>query len=401
MTEVSHFWTTNDVGDGPSAGYGQSALFNVFRALFAKASNAGGVSPEFLNELAVSGASSPVAVATGAAVVYGIPYINDAPVNVAIPTPTTATRIDRVVLRASWAAQTVRVTRVAGTEGGAAPSLTQSAGTTWDIPLAQVSITTGGVITVTDERQWLDVTGDGVVTTTKLANDAVTNAKSADMAQATIKGRAAAAGTGDPTDLSAAQVRAILNVADGANAYVHPNHSGDVTSSGDGATTIANSAVTTAKINDGAVTESKLGTGAVTEAKIGAGAVTASKIATGAVPRMMVIPLGSEERQSTGTSFSTAGSFYGAYFDADKLPTNATVKLVAFIASTDGAKAAEARVNSITQSVASGISDSTPSVSGDFRAQLSSGLTHYLVESRISASGATAVLRSAHLLVEW
>jgi hypothetical protein len=35
-------------------------------------------------------------------------------------------------------------------------------------------------------------------------------------------------------------VRTLINVADGANAYVHPNHSGDVTSVADGAQTIAN-----------------------------------------------------------------------------------------------------------------------------------------------------------------
>lgn len=37
-------------------------------------------------------------------------------------------------------------------------------------------------------------------------------------------------------------------IATGANAYVHPNHTGDVTSAGDGATTIANDAVTNAKL---------------------------------------------------------------------------------------------------------------------------------------------------------
>lgn len=41
-------------------------------------------------------------------------------------------------------------------------------------------------------------------------NDSVTNAILANMAQATIKGRASGAGTGDPTDLSATQVRTIL-----------------------------------------------------------------------------------------------------------------------------------------------------------------------------------------------
>ena len=47
--------------------------------------------------------------------------------------------------------------------------------------------------------------------------------------------------------LTAPEVRTLINVADGANAYVHPNHSGDVTSAGDGAQTIAAGAVTLAK----------------------------------------------------------------------------------------------------------------------------------------------------------
>lgn len=46
-----------------------------------------------------------------------------------------------------------------------------------------------------------------------IANDAVSNAKLANQAQATIKGRAAATGTGDPIDMSADQVVGILNTA--------------------------------------------------------------------------------------------------------------------------------------------------------------------------------------------
>lgn len=59
-----------------------------------------------------------------------------------------------------------------------------------------------------------DVTsvGDGATT---IANDAVTNAKLANMAVNTIKGRITAS-TGDPEDLTATQVRTIINVADGA-----------------------------------------------------------------------------------------------------------------------------------------------------------------------------------------
>jgi hypothetical protein len=48
------------------------------------------------------------------------------------------------------------------------------------------------------------------------------------------------------------QALTILNVEDGANAYSHPNHTGDVTSVGDGAQTIANDAVTDAKLRNSA-----------------------------------------------------------------------------------------------------------------------------------------------------
>jgi hypothetical protein len=98
---------------------------------------------------------------------------------------------------------------------------------------------------------------NNAVTTAKINNDAVDNTKLSNMATQTIKGRNTA-GTGDPEDLTPAQVRTMLNVADGANNYVHPNHTGDVTSSGDGATTITNNAVITAKINNAAVTNPKL-----------------------------------------------------------------------------------------------------------------------------------------------
>lgn len=56
-----------------------------------------------------------------------------------------------------------------------------------------------------------DVTASAGNNATTIANDAVTNAKAANMAQSTIKGRAAGAGTGDPTDLTATQATAILD----------------------------------------------------------------------------------------------------------------------------------------------------------------------------------------------
>lgn len=57
-------------------------------------------------------------------------------------------------------------------------------------------------------------TGDGA---TVIASNVVDNAKLSDIAQNTIKGRVSA-GSGDPEDLTATQVRTLLNVEDGAAA---------------------------------------------------------------------------------------------------------------------------------------------------------------------------------------
>jgi hypothetical protein len=50
-----------------------------------------------------------------------------------------------------------------------------------------------------------------LVSGSTVPDDSITNAKLANMAQSTIKGRAAGAGTGDPVDLTATQATAILN----------------------------------------------------------------------------------------------------------------------------------------------------------------------------------------------
>lgn len=54
--------------------------------------------------------------------------------------------------------------------------------------------------------------------TAEVINGTITNAKLADMAADTIKGRANGAGTGAPQDLTATQVRTIINVENGATA---------------------------------------------------------------------------------------------------------------------------------------------------------------------------------------
>jgi hypothetical protein len=113
-----------------------------------------------------------------------------------------------------------------------------------------------------------DITVSGSGTTWTIDNNAVTLAKLATQAAESILANATA-GAAVPTALEIAeqtvvgritgghvvgltptQIRTLINVADGANAYTHPNHSGDVTSVADGAQTIATKAVTLAKMAD-------------------------------------------------------------------------------------------------------------------------------------------------------
>lgn len=152
MTERSYPWGGTVIGDATLAPYSDDEWSDLWSLMFQQDRTSQGVLFNWLNELAVSGTATPVLVASGAALVDGKLYESDGAIAVAIPTPSGATRIDRIVLRKDWALQTVRVTRIAGVEGGGAPSVTQTDGITWDISLATVSITTGGAITVTDAR---------------------------------------------------------------------------------------------------------------------------------------------------------------------------------------------------------------------------------------------------------
>ena len=96
---------------------------------------------------------------------------------------------------------------------------------------------------------------DGGVTTAKLADDAVTDAKLANSINSAIA----------------------ANTAKNTNA----THTGDVT--GSGSLTIANNAVTTAKIADGAISESKIASQVVTNGKIANNAITNTRIQDNAI----------------------------------------------------------------------------------------------------------------------
>lgn len=153
MAEKSMLWSAPTSGDGSSS-YTEDETTRLFRAVFG-ALGKGGVILGYDNELAVSGTSSPVSVNTGAAFVYGYFYWNTASVSVTVPTPVLGTTLHKIILRADWSAKTVRIARIAGSDGSPVPpSVTQNPGVIYEIPLAEISITTGGVITVTDSRSF-------------------------------------------------------------------------------------------------------------------------------------------------------------------------------------------------------------------------------------------------------
>lgn len=155
MTERSRFWDGVTTGDATAAPYDAHTEFAAVMNAVSGASgitNKGGVILGDGNALNAVGSSSPVTLRSGSAIVQGTWYENDADISIAIPTPGAATRIDRIVLRKNWITQTVRITVISGVEGGGAPAYTQTLGVIWDIPLWQVSITTLGAITLTDER---------------------------------------------------------------------------------------------------------------------------------------------------------------------------------------------------------------------------------------------------------
>jgi len=291
MAEVSYLWTTDGTGDGEAGGYTQVHWSAVGRVL-AGGSGWEGVVPGYLNELAcTANGANTVAVNTGGAMVDGKPYYNSASVDVDIPSASGAgnTRIDRIVLRASWAAQTVRITRIAGTDAAtpSAPSITQTSGTTYDILLCQVLVDTAGNVTVTDERVWAQ--GDdnslsssavttvklatGAVTSAKIAADAVTGAKIADdavdgakIADDAVDSEHIAAGAIDTEHIASYQVTG-TKIASYA-----------VT-----AAKLAEPSIVTAKIFDRTITEGKIATSAVTTVKLADNAVTSAKLAASAV----------------------------------------------------------------------------------------------------------------------
>lgn len=283
MTESSKFWNTNNIGDGPTAGFDRDAVAGWLRNIFARGGS--GVLRGVLNELAVTGTASPIAVNTGSAIVYGLYYWNTASVNLTVTTPSVGTTGGHVILRASWSAQTVRLAAVRNTDGVAAiPSLTQTPGTTYEIRLATFTITTGGVITLTDARSYATFSDSPRIDSLD------------EVAGLSVIGRSA-----NTTGQSAA-------ITAGTDAYVL-RRSGTSIGFGQVATGgIADDAVTNAKIADDAVDTDQLATGAVGADALDSDAVDDTKVGN-RVPQFYRRQGGSDtDWISPGTTTRTPGN---------------------------------------------------------------------------------------------
>ena len=155
MAETSGFWTTSGTPSGDQVASYTQAHHSLALTLAAGARSLDGVATGYLNGLAVTAGTGKVTVATGGALVDGKWYKSDAPADVTITTPSAGTeRIDRIVLRATWSNYTVRRYLLTGTASSSptVPALTRTRGSYFEIPIAQVRVTSAGVITVTDER---------------------------------------------------------------------------------------------------------------------------------------------------------------------------------------------------------------------------------------------------------
>ena len=157
MTERSFIWDTGGGGDASPHSEANTAL--LFGALVGDRliSANKGVIRGVLNGLAPSSpGAGQVRIASGACIADGHPYINDANVDFTPTTPSIGTTGHRIVARCSWSAQTVRLVDISSADGTATiPAMTQTPGTTYDIPICSFTKSTGGVIaSLADNREF-------------------------------------------------------------------------------------------------------------------------------------------------------------------------------------------------------------------------------------------------------
>jgi len=181
----SFLWSTSSSGDGSASGYTQSDWTKILQ-IVGSCHGKEGVA-DYANHYSASEELETVIIDTGGALVDGKPHecTTAGSVTVVAAAGGGNTRIDRILLRASWNADdaspaTVRIVNLAGTDAGtpSAPALTTTSGSTYEIALWQALVNTAGSIALTDERDYGAITtacalGANVITLDKMANNSI------------------------------------------------------------------------------------------------------------------------------------------------------------------------------------------------------------------------------------
>lgn len=152
MTQISWPWAGTTVGDATYAAYTDTFFSDFFQLFLAYDRTKEGVVDTgyagLTGGLALSLGAGDISIATGVGIVDGRMLKNDAAVAL-VPDNTASQRRDRVVMRADYAAQTVRLYLIKGTDGSlATPTLTQDTTRTtyWDISLGYFDVAPGPVL---------------------------------------------------------------------------------------------------------------------------------------------------------------------------------------------------------------------------------------------------------------
>jgi len=152
MAEYSSFWGGTTTGDaGP---YTDDQFSDVFTKLFLSDRSTQGVLLNVGGELKITNPSGlNFSVSTGAAVVDGKIYESTSTVGFVGSAPVSGYNYYRIVLRKDFAAQTVRQA-MTGPDVSAPISLVQNDGTTWEISLGTIRVSSTNFVTITDTRSF-------------------------------------------------------------------------------------------------------------------------------------------------------------------------------------------------------------------------------------------------------
>lgn len=156
--DVRSYYRSTASGSGDGVQMTESDARAIHHALYGQLDADANVLYGVLNELAVTGSTSPVTVDTGWAVSYGWVIKHAASGTIDVATPSVGTTGHRIVIEVDEAASPpdASIKLISSADGTSTlPALTQSAGGVWQTSLAGLTITTGGAITVTDERNYL------------------------------------------------------------------------------------------------------------------------------------------------------------------------------------------------------------------------------------------------------